>query len=202
MTTHETDRPVDYELIEEKDDQGGSDDRPDEQLDPGMDADGDVAEANIEEPVDDEPDTVWSREHDAVGEPELVETQEPDELARPDMAGEGDELDAVAADRTRESGPRDKLTPVGPDSAMDPGAGSYQDRWGAIQSGFIDDPRRAVESASALVLEIWDEIGRAMTDEREGIDDRWTTESSTDDFRGAMQNYRTLYTRFLRFMSD
>jgi hypothetical protein len=86
---------------------------------------------------------------------------------------------------------------------MDPGTGSYQDRWDAIQAGFIDDPRRTVESTSALVAEIWDETVRAITDEREGVDRRWqSTESSTDDLRAAMQDYRDLYGRFMRFSSN
>ena len=86
---------------------------------------------------------------------------------------------------------------------MDPGAGSYQDRWGAIQAGFIDDPRRTVESAGALVAEIWDETVRAITDQREGVDHRWqSTESSTDDLRAVMQDYRELYTRLMRFSSN
>jgi hypothetical protein len=205
MTTHEADRPADIDPVEENEEMGGSDDPTDEQHDPGTDTDADVADADMQEPVEDQPETTWSHEQDAVdedtddaeaAEPELVDTDEAYEPAKPELPDEPDRMDAVAVDRTPESDPLQKLAPVGPDTAIDPGTGSYQDRWGAIQAGFIDDPRRTVESASALVAEIWDETVRAITDEREGVDGRWqSTESSTDDLRVAMQDYRALYAR-------
>ena len=213
MTTHEADRPADYDSVDENEEMGGSDEPTDEQFDPGTETDADdVATADMNEPVEDEPETTSSREHDAVdedtddardAEPELVETDEADEPAEPEPSDEAGRVDLVAVDRTPESDPLQKIAPVGPDTAMDPGTGSYQDRWGAIQAGFIDDPRRTVESAGALVAEIWDETVRAIADEREGVDGRWqSTESSTDDLRVAMQDYRDLYTRFIRFSSN
>jgi hypothetical protein len=212
MTTHEADRPADYDSVQENEEVGGNDDPTDEQYDLGTDTDADVADADMEEPVEDEPETTWAREHDAVDEdtddaedvePELVAIDEADEPAKPELPDEPDRIDAVAVDRTPESVPLQTLAPVGPDTAIDPGTGSYQDRWGAIQAGFIDDPGRTVESASALVAEIWDEIERTITDEREGVESRWrSTKSSTDDFRVAMQDYRALYDRFMRFTSN
>jgi hypothetical protein len=210
MTTHEADRPADHDSVEENEEMGGSDDSTDEQYDPGTDTDADVADADMNEPAEDEPETTLSREHGAVAQDsdeaqgadtEAVDTDEADEPAEAELAEEADS-DPVAVDRTPGSDPLAKIAPVGPDTAMDPGTGSYQDRWGAIQAGFIDDPRRTVESASALVAEIWDETVRAITDEREGVDGRWqSTESSTDDLRVAMQDYRDLYARFMRFSS-
>jgi hypothetical protein len=211
VTTHEADRPADYDSVEENEEMGRSDAPTDEHYDPGTDTTADVSEADRNEPVEDEPESTLSRDHDAVVEdtdeaedadPELVNTDVADEPAEPELAGEDDRIDLVADDRTPESDPLQKIAPVGPDTAMDPGTGSYQDRWGAIQAGFIDDPRRTVESASALVAEIWDETVRAITDEREGVEGRWqSTESSTDDLRAAMQDYRALYARFIRFTS-
>ena len=211
MTTHETDRPAEYDSVEEKDEMGGSDEPTDEQYDPRTDTDADVADAELNEPVEYEPETTLSPEHGAVAEdtdeardaePEPVDPDEADEPAEAELADEADS-DPVAVDRTPASDPLQKIAPVGPDTAMDPGTGSYQDRWDAIQAGFIDDPRRTVESTSALVAEIWDETVRALTEEREGVDGRWqSTESSTDDLRAAMQDYRDLYDRFMRFSSN
>lgn len=212
MTTHETDRPADYDSAEENQELGRNDDPTDEQYDLGTDTDADVADADMNERVEDEPDTTLSRERDAVvedtdeaenAEPELDDTDEAVKPAEPEMADEADRIDPVAVDVSSESDPLQKLAPVGPDTAMDPGTGSYQDRWDAIQRGFIDDPRRTVESASALVAEIWDETVRAITDEREGVDRRWqSTESSTDDLIVAMQDYRALCDRFMGFTSN
>jgi hypothetical protein len=185
----------------------------------------DVAEADRERPVEDDPDATWSAEDDAVDydgdEPELAEpdTDEPElaepdtdepELAQPEVADidEADEAGErerppwadASYDSTPEPDPVQKLAPVGPESALDPGTGSYQDRWRAIQAGFIDDPRRTVETAGALVTEIWDETVRMIADEREAIDGRWQSgESSTDDLRMAMQDYRSLYARLCDF---
>ena len=86
---------------------------------------------------------------------------------------------------------------------MDPGTGSYQDRWGAIQAGLIDDPRRTVESASALVAEIGDGTRVPSPMSVRASMGRWqSTETSTDDLRAAMQDYRDLYGRFMRFSSN
>jgi len=183
MTMHDADRPTGYDSVEEDD------------LEAGTDVDVDVADADadLEEPGDDEPDATWSREEDHTVDEDTDQGEDTEsELVETDEAYE--------PDSTPGSDARDKLAPVGPDSAVDPGTGSYQDRWGAIQAGFIDDPGRTVESASALLAEISDDITRAITGEREGIDGRWrTTESSTDDLRVAMQDYRALYGRLTSF---
>jgi hypothetical protein len=186
MTTHETDRSADYDSV-----------------------DPDTADVDMDAPVAGESDATGSRDHDAAdddtggvegAEPELVATDEAEEPAAPEPTDERDGIDAGGAHRTPEPDPVQKVAPVGSDTAIDPGAGSYQDRWGAIRAGFIDDPGRTVESASALVAEIWDEIQRSITDEREGLASRWqSTESSTDDLRAVMQDYRDLYDRFMHF---
>jgi hypothetical protein len=189
---HDADRPTGYDSVEEDDESDATWSREedytvDEDTDEGEDTEPEVVETD----QDTEPEVVETGEDT---EPEVVETGEDteSELVEPDEAYE--------PDSTPGSDARDKLAPVGPDSAVDPGTGSYQDRWGAIQAGFIDDPGRTVESASALLAEISDDITRAITGEREGIDDRWrTTESSTDDLRVAMQDYRALYGRLTSF---
>jgi hypothetical protein len=189
MTTHDTDRPVET---------FGSDDPTEEQRDPGAELDGFADDDTVD-------DTVETDDLDDA-EPEPYETDEADEAddAEPELVETDDDDAGDAADVDRsESDPRRRLTPVGADAALDPGSGSYQDRWGAIQAGFIDDPRRTVESASALVGEVWDDVVRAITDERDGVDGRWQAgESSTDDLRAAMQDYRDIYARLLRFRSE
>jgi hypothetical protein len=193
MTMHDADRPTAYDSVEEDDLEAGKDvdvDVADADLEEPGD---DEPDADLEEPGDDEPDAAWSREEDHTVDEDTDEGED----TEPELVETGE---AYEPETTPGSDPREKLAPVGPDSAMDPGTGSYQDRWGAIQAGFIDDPGRTVESASALLAEIGDDITRAITDAREGIDDRWrTTESSTDDLRAAMQDYRALYGRLTSF---
>jgi hypothetical protein len=84
MTTHEADRPADYDSVQENEELSGNDDPTDEQYDLGTDTDADVADADMEEPVEDEPETTWSREHDAVDEDtDDAEDVEPDEEETP-----------------------------------------------------------------------------------------------------------------------
>jgi hypothetical protein len=220
MTTHDTDRPGET---------FGSDDPTEEQRDPGAELDGFADDDTVDDTVetddlddaepepyetdeadeadDAEPEPYETDEADEAddAEPEPYETDETDEAddAEPELVETDDDAgDAADVDRS-ESDPRRRLTPVGADAALDPRSGSYQDRWGAIQAGFIDDPRRAVESATALVGEVWDDVVRAITDERDGVDGRWQAgESSTDDLRAAMQDYRDIYARLLRFRSE
>jgi hypothetical protein len=185
MTTHETDRPVDHDSVE--------------------DTNTDVAD-DAQEPVEDEQATTWSLQEDADDDDDTTDADWSTEPEAADVPGPADEPDrtvVATADPTPEPDPVQKLAPVDADTALDPGTGSYQDRWGAIQAGFIDDPRRTVESAGALMVEIWDETVRAITDEREGIDGRWrSAEASTDDLRAVMQDYRELYDRFMSFRSN
>jgi hypothetical protein len=168
--------------------------------------------ADDDAPVEDEPETTSSRGQHVVdedtdeandAESQTVDTDETEQSAQLEPADEPDGTDGVADDRSAEPDPTQKLAPVGPDTALDPGTGSYEDRWAAIQAGFIDDPLRTVESAGALVTEIWDETVRSITHEREGVEARWqSTDSSTDDLRAAMQDYRALYARYARFTTD
>jgi hypothetical protein len=209
MTTHETDRPADDDSVAPDADDVETEARRADEPDTGS-GDPDVADDDTGGADGYEPELVATDEADELAdddtggadgyEPELVATDEADEPAAPEPADEPDRTDAGGVVRTPEADPVQRVAPVGPDTAIDPGAGSYQDRWGAIQAGFIDDPGRTVESASALVAEIWDEIERSITDEREGVESRWrSTDSSTDDLRAVMQDYRDLYDRFMHF---
>jgi hypothetical protein len=152
---------------------------------------------------DDEP--IVEPETDLVGDPDDDVVDEPDVFAEPDVvdAAEVSELDTSTEpgdDVVPETDPYDTgaVERLGLDRPVDPGTGSFEDRWGSIQAGFIDDPQGAVEDASLLLTEMWAEVERAIKDQRQGVDGRWQgTECSTDDLRTVMQRYRDLYTRLL-----
>jgi hypothetical protein len=110
---------------------------------------------------------------------------------------------AVVEDETAagEPGPVELLEPVGPDAPIDPGTGSYRERWSAIQGSFVDEPFRAVESAGALVAQIWHEYERSIAQQRDALDSAWTTGSSTDDLRAAFRQYRELFNRLTALLS-
>jgi hypothetical protein len=78
-------------------------------------------------------------------------------------------------------------------------ADGYRTRWGAIQTGFVDEPRRAVEEADALVAEVVKRLAEVFADERHRLEGVWekNDDVSTEDLRQAMRRYRSFFERLL-----
>jgi len=47
-------------------------------------------------------------------------------------------------------------------------------RWTAIQTTFVDEPRKAVEQADTLVAEVMREVARVFAEERARLDGEWS----------------------------
>ena len=75
----------------------------------------------------------------------------------------------------------------------------FRARWTDVQSGFVDEPRRAVESADGLVAELMQHLAKTFADERSGLERQWDRgdDVSTDDLRTAFQRYRSFFERLL-----
>jgi hypothetical protein len=75
----------------------------------------------------------------------------------------------------------------------------YQTRWDAIQAGFVDEPRRSVAEADALVAEVIDDITAAFAAARADLEAQWSEggEASTEDLRQAFRRYRSFFQRLL-----
>ncbi len=78
-------------------------------------------------------------------------------------------------------------------------ADGYRTRWSAIQTGFVDEPRRAVEEADALVAEVVKRLAEGFAGERQKLEADWerTDTVSTEDLRQAMRRYRSFFERLL-----
>ena len=78
-------------------------------------------------------------------------------------------------------------------------ADGYRTRWSAIQTGFVDEPRRAVEEADALVAEVVKRLAEVFADERGRLEAIWERNDavSTEDLRQAMRRYRSFFERLL-----
>jgi hypothetical protein len=78
-------------------------------------------------------------------------------------------------------------------------AAGYRTRWGAIQTGFVDEPRRAVEEADTLVAEVMKRLAEGFAQERRELEARWekTDQVSTEGLRLAMRRYRSFFERLL-----
>jgi hypothetical protein len=71
----------------------------------------------------------------------------------------------------------------------------FGNRWDAIQSGFVDDPRRTVEQADRLVAEVIAHLSQMFTQERARLEAQWSKggKAETEDLRVAMQRYREFF---------
>jgi hypothetical protein len=74
-----------------------------------------------------------------------------------------------------------------------------RDRWTMIQTAFIDEPRRSVKDADALVASATKQIAEAFTNQRSQLEKQWSKgdEISTEELRLALQQYRSFFSRLL-----
>ncbi|MGA7853530.1 MAG: hypothetical protein WCA15_09405 [Candidatus Acidiferrales bacterium] len=72
-------------------------------------------------------------------------------------------------------------------------------RWDSIQVGFVDEPRKAVQEADALVSETMKRLADIFGDERQKLEQQWdrSEDISTEDFRLALRRYRSFFGRLL-----
>jgi hypothetical protein len=72
-------------------------------------------------------------------------------------------------------------------------------RWKDIQTGFVDDPSRAVQDADALVAELMQRLARMLASERDQLESQWAdgVGVSTEDLRQSMRRYRSFFERLL-----
>jgi hypothetical protein len=75
----------------------------------------------------------------------------------------------------------------------------FRTRWDAIQTGFVDQPRAAVEQANALVGEMVKRLTDTFGSERSKLESQWTEgkDVSTEDLRIALKRYRSFFERLL-----
>ena len=140
------------------------------------------------------------------GEPEVVAAP----LERHQDPAPADQLDGPGRHHLRDTSAQPS-TPSTPDALdadglpTDPNrlvtaerAQSYSARWDQVKGEFVDEPRRAVVKADALVGELLDELGQLFTQQRRGIEqDLDNDEVSTEDLRVALRRYRSFFDRLL-----
>jgi hypothetical protein len=78
-------------------------------------------------------------------------------------------------------------------------AAQYRTRWAEVQSGFVDDPRRAVASGDELVAEVMQSLAESFAQEREKLEEELshTGEASTEALRIGLRRYRSFFERLL-----
>jgi hypothetical protein len=78
-------------------------------------------------------------------------------------------------------------------------AADYHRRWEAIQAGFVDEPRQAVERADQLVAEVIKRIAEVFAQERGQLEGQWSRGDrvDTEALRLALRRYRSFFERLL-----
>jgi len=125
--------------------------------------------------------------------------------AEDDSAGSGerdtvarDDRSATRADRRAEQERRADEPSPAPLLSTE-ATGAYQARWDAIQTAFVDEPRRVVEQADGLVAEVMQQLAETFARERASLERHWDQggDVSTEDLRLALQRYRSFFQRLL-----
>ena len=75
----------------------------------------------------------------------------------------------------------------------------FRARWGAIQTGFVDNPGGAVKQADELVAVVMTRLAEVFADERANLEQAWAKgdDVSTEDLRVALRRYRSFFDRLL-----
>jgi hypothetical protein len=73
-------------------------------------------------------------------------------------------------------------------------------RWTDVQAGFVDEPRKAVEEADALVAEAIRQLAQSFSGARASLERDWSRgeDASTEDLRKTLQRYRAFFGRLLQ----
>src|SRR5215469_4586982 len=66
-------------------------------------------------------------------------------------------------------------------------------QWKDIQAEFVDEPRKAVQDADALVAEVMQRLAQTFATEREHLEAQWSSgdDVSTEDLRRSLRRYRS-----------
>lgn len=75
----------------------------------------------------------------------------------------------------------------------------FRHRWNDIQTGFVDEPRQAVERADELVASAIKRLAEIFATERSALEEQWARggDASTEDLRLALRRYRAFFDRLL-----
>jgi hypothetical protein len=75
----------------------------------------------------------------------------------------------------------------------------FRDRWREIQTGFVDEPRHAVEQADGLVAELMQRLAQNFSEQRNNLEHQWDASDkvSTEELRVALTRYRSFFERLL-----
>jgi len=112
---------------------------------------------------------------------------------KPVLAGRPGESAQNISSETRTS--TSDAAPLFPNNELE----DLRNRWSAVQTAFVDEPRSAVEQADGLVAAAMKRLAEVFAEERSRLEQQWDRGDnvSTEDLRIALQRYRSFFQRLL-----
>ncbi len=107
----------------------------------------------------------------------------------------GRDVDASRRSTTRDDDMADDVDLLPSETRRD-----FESRWREIQAMFVDDPRKAVDGADALVAEVAQSLTAGFSKRKAALEQHAGAggELETEELRRALQSYRALFERVLR----
>ena len=75
---------------------------------------------------------------------------------------------------------------------------SFRGRWQEVQTGFVDDPRRAVRDADELVAAVISALASSFAEHKGDLEAQWREgEPATEELRVALRRYRSFFDQLI-----
>lgn len=105
----------------------------------------------------------------------------------------------IPENKTQTDTRNDELVPLFEEDA----ARKFRSRWLAIQSKFVDDPGDSVKQADDLVADVIKSVTMNFANRRVSLEKQWNggDNTSTEDLRIALKQYRSFFDRLLTLES-
>ena len=105
----------------------------------------------------------------------------------------------IPENKTQNNNVNEELVPLFEEDA----ARKFRSRWLAIQSKFVDDPSDSVKQADDLVADVIKNVTMNFANRRVSLEKQWNggDNTSTEDLRVALKQYRSFFDRLLTLES-
>jgi len=122
----------------------------------------------------------------------MIEQRNEGAIGTADIAGRPEQLNGPAGIALAHE---DERTPL----FISGEAQDFRSKWERIQTGFVDEPRKAVQDADALVAAAMKRLAEIFAEERSKLEHDWDRGDnvSTEDLRVALRRYRSFFDRLL-----
>jgi hypothetical protein len=106
--------------------------------------------------------------------------------------------DATDATGTTQPAPRHDDGDEAPPLIDEEKITGFRDRWQGVQTGFVDDPQRAVREADELVAGVISALATTFAEHKSELEGQWQQgEPATEDLRIALRRYRAFFDQLL-----